>query len=192
MKLSIVFVVFLFCCSFAHASQPLSKNLIQKYIESTDQIEKIVEADPKLDKQLSDSMMMNKAQTIELVKSLKIYPQIKQVIKAAGFADFAQYYDIGYRIMGAMFKKQINSMPAGVNLDSYIRQMEEHLSSMKAGGMPESALKEMEASINEQLKSMAFMKKAASDALSDDAQFIVDNFEWMMKIMPMDEEEFSH
>ena len=65
--------------------------------------------------------------------------------------------------------------------------MEEHLASMKSSDMPKSALEEMEESINEQLTSMTFMKKAASDASDKDAQFIIDNFEWVMKTMPMDD-----
>lgn len=192
MKACIAIVFFLFLCSFAHASQPLTKDLIKKYIESTELVEEMVEADPTVDELLSNSMMVNKTETLSLVKSLKIYPQIKQIIHSAGFADFSEYYDVGYRIMGAMFKKQINNMPADMSLDGYIKQMEDHLTSMKSSGMPESALKEMEDSINEQLKSMTFMKKAARDASVSDAQFIVDNFEWMMKTMPMDDSEYGH
>lgn len=192
MKTTITLMLCLLFSAFSHASKPLTKDLVQQYIHSTELVEQMVEADPTLDKQLTDSMMISKAETLSLVKSLNIYPQIKKIIRTAGFADFSEYYDVGYRIMGAMFKKQINNMPAGMSLDNYINQMQEHLTSMKSSGMPKSALKEMEESINEQLKSMTFMKKAAGDASASDTQFITDNFEWMIKTMPMDDDEHPH
>ena len=126
-------------------------------------IELIAKANPALEEQMGDLMMLDKSAAMDALKSSSAYPKIERSIKSAGFSSLDDFYDIAFRIMGGMFKTQMNKMPEGMTADSFITQMENQIAQMKKQGLPENMLTKMEEQFKEQLKSMKFMQKAANN-----------------------------
>lgn len=172
----------------AFAEQALSKNLIEKYMQIIGDIELLAEANPALEKKMADLMIFDKNAAIDALQSLDVYPQIEKSIESAGFSGFSELYDIGLRIMGGIFKAQMNKMPEGMTTDNFITQMENQITQMKKQGMPQNMLSGMEEQFKEQLNSMKFMLKAAEDISAADIKFVGDNIEWITNIMPSDED----
>ncbi|WP_199611014.1 hypothetical protein [Flocculibacter collagenilyticus] len=167
-----------------HADQALSKSLIKKYVASTEEVDMLAEKYPVVNQQLEDLMTLDKKEVITSMKSSGAYSKIQSAIASYGFNDVEAYLDIGYRIMGAVYKSQLQQMPDSASLDTYVEQMRQQIDAMKERGMPKEALAEMEASIEEQLSSMEFMKKAAASASEEDVKFVNENMAWIMSVMP--------
>jgi len=180
----ILFVLGLLVMSISvSAEQALSKNLIEKYMKTVADVEVMVKKNPALESQIDDLMMLGKDGAMDAVKSLSIYPKIERSIKSAGFSGFEEFYDIGLRIMGGVFKAQMHQMPEGMTPDSFISQMESQIAQMKKQGMPESMTANMEKQFKEQLKGMKFMQQAAKKASTADVKFVGDNIEWITQVM---------
>jgi len=184
-KLLVAISLFIISIS-AFAEQALSKKLIEKYMQTITDIELIAKANPALEEQMDDLMMLDKSSAIGAIKSSSAYPKIEQSIKSAGFSSLGEFYDVTFRIMGGMFKTQMNKMPEGMTVDNFISQMENQIAQLKNQGLPESMLTKMEEQFQEQLKSMKFMQRAAKDVSAADVKFVGDNIEWITKIMPSD------
>ena len=181
-NLIIAFVLSMLSLS-AVAEQALSKSLIENYTKTINDIDGIVKANPEIEKQMQDLMAHGKEAALAKVKSLPIYPKLKASIESAGFDNFEEYYDLGMRIMGAVFKTQMKAMPEGMDMDSFASQMKNQIAELKKRGMPEKMLKEMEQQYQDQVKSMAFMKKAAENVSAADLKFAQENIEWITKVM---------
>ena len=188
MKKFIITCCFVFFSLHAYAEQALSKALIEQYVQSISKIEQLVKTNPELGDKLDDLMMLDPSQIVKAVEVLADYPQIKSIISSAGFDDFKEYIEIGYRLMGGVFQSQMANMPAGMNMDSFVEQMQGQLENMKKSGMPKEALTELEENLAEQLKSMEFMKKAAASVSPEDIAFVKENLDWIMQMMPSDVE----
>jgi hypothetical protein len=184
-KLLVAISLFIISIS-AFAEQALSKNLIEKYMKSIADIELLAKANPALEEKMDNLMMFDKNSAIDALKSLDIYPKIQSRIKSAGFSGLNEFYDISLRLMGGIFKTQMNKMPDGMTADSFISQMENQIAQMKKQGLPESMLTEMEEQFKQQLKSMKSMQKAAENVSAADVKFVSDNIEWITKAMPFD------
>ncbi|GLX77115.1 hypothetical protein tinsulaeT_04550 [Thalassotalea insulae] len=176
----------------AYAQQALTKELIEQYIKSTDLITPIMAANPALDKQLDDMMMLDAAEIINKLKSTGVYSKVESVVTSAGFDDVEQYLDTSFRIMGAIFNSQLQQLPEGMTLDSYLEQMKGQIKMMKAQGMPQNVISEMEKSISEQLKNMEFMKKAAANVSEDDVKFVSEHLDWLMQLLPSEDESMEN
>lgn len=171
------------------AEQALSKNLLEKYMQTISDVESLTKANPALEKKMDDLMLLDKAGAMAVIKSLDAYPIIKKSIQSAGFSGFDEFYDIGLRLMGGLFKTQMKQMPEGMTMDGFIMQMESRIVQMKKQGMPGSMLTTMEEQLKEQLKSMKFMQKAATNVSAADIKFVGNNIEWITKVMSSGEDE---
>ncbi|NMP32714.1 hypothetical protein HII17_14220 [Thalassotalea sp. M1531] len=172
----------------ALAEQALSKVLIEKYMQTVTGIEPIIDANPQLEQAMDNVIKLGKDKAIAKVKSFAVYPQIAQKIESAGFGDFEEFFDIGIRIMGGLFKSQLSQMPNGMTFDDYIAQMEGQVAMMKQQGLPENMVAPMEKQYKEQLDNMRFMQKAAESVSAQDAKFVNDNIEWITQIMGSEED----
>ena len=188
MKKILIALVLSLCSVSAIAEQALSKSLIENYTKTINEIDVILKANPALEKQMEDLMTLGKEGALKKVKSLPIYPKLKASIEGAGFDDFEEYYDIGLRIMGAVFKSQMQALPEGMTMESFADQMKNQIAELKKRGMPEKMLNEMEQQYQEQMKSINFMKKAAESASPADIKFAQDNIEWITEVMSIEEQ----
>ncbi len=181
------------CCALllsinAFAEQALSKVLIEQYVQLTNKITPLMNANPELDREFDELKTIDKAKIIDKLKSTAIYPEFKAAVIASGFDNVEHYLDISFRIMGAIFNAQMQQLPEGMKLDGYLEQMKEQVEMMKKQGMPQEMISEMESSMTEQLKDMAFMQEAAASASAADIKFVSENLDWIMQILPAEQE----
>lgn len=178
-----------FIMSFvANAEQALSKALIEQYFGVINQFEMLnINNSPLIDK-IEDVMMLDKDKAISVVKSLDIYPEIAAIVESAGFSDFGEFVDIGYRTIGSMYAVQLKKHPELMQMQNYPEQVEAQLKSMKERNAPQSVIDEIERGMQSQQKSINMMKKAAKDASVLDKKFVENNFGWLMNILPGNEE----
>ncbi len=184
MKKLVISVCLVLLSINAYAEQALSKALIEQYVKSTDMITPIMKAHPELDKQFDEVMLLDKSEIINKLKSMDVYAKVKSAVTSVGFDDVEQYLDTSFRIMGAIFNSQMQQLPEGMTLDSYLDQMQQQITMMKSQGMPAEMISQMEKGITEQLKNMEFMKKAAANASKADVEFVTQHLEWIIKILP--------
>lgn len=171
-----------------YAEQALSKALIQQYTQATEQLDKLLEVHPDLEKQLDDLILLDKAERLTLIKSLPVYPKIKSIVTNTGFDDVEEFLDIGLRVMGATVKLEMDQMPNNMTIDSYIEQMKKQLSSMKKEGIAKEMVDQMEATINMQISSMEAIQQISKNASEADIKFVNDNIEWVTQVMESEEE----
>ena len=188
MKKLVISVCLVLLSISAYAEQALSKALIEQYVKSTDMITPIMKANPELDKQLDEIMLLDKSEIINKLKSMDVYAKVKSAVTAAGFDDVEQYLETSFRIMGAIFNSQMQQLPDGMTFDSYLEQMQQQIAMMKSQGMPKEVIAQMEKGITEQLKNMEFMKKVADKASKADVDFVTQHLEWIMEILPAEDE----
>ena len=165
------------------ASDSLSKELIEKFSQSVEQISALTKGKPELEAQLDDTMMLDRAESMKALKSLSIYPQIQDVVEANGFDSVDDFVDISYRIMGGLYAYQSTQVLNGMSMKDYMAQMQGQLEQMKKRGMPEQMLSEMKANLAEQVKISSFMEKMVANTSEQDKKFIQENITWVMSLM---------
>lgn len=168
-----------------YAEEALTKPLIENYFNVTN---KLTSLDLGEAEDISDVMMLEREEVIRTITSLEVYPQVETIVEAAGFDDFSEFLDVGYRVIGSMYAVQLEKHPELMQMQNFTTQVEAQIASMKAQGMPASVIEEMEAEIEMQKKSIKVMAKAAEEASSADKAFVNTNFAWLMSVLPDDEE----
>lgn len=168
----------------ASAKEALSKAFIQQYAKATEQLAPLIEASPKIEDQLAEAMMQGKPAMLKLVKSLAIYPDIKSKVTNAGFNNVEHYIDTSIRLIGAVISSQTKQQFGDVNVDEFIKNMENQISAIKKQGLPKEMLSLMEGNITKQLHSMKAMQQMTKNASEADVNFITDNLAWVMQMIP--------
>jgi hypothetical protein len=184
MKKIIITLSILLMSFIANAEQALSKDLILKYFNVTDQLEILELDNSSMLEEISDVMLLDRKEALRIVKSLDKYPQIKSITDSAGFTNFENFLDIGYRVIGSMYAVQLKKNPELMNIQNFTAVIESQIESMKKRNMPKEVIEEMEREVASQKNAIESMSKAAKDASSVDITFIDNNFEWLMGILP--------
>lgn len=173
----------------AHAEQPLSKDLIQQYAQTTEQLDQLLVVYPDAEEQIGKVMMISKNEHLALIQSMAIYPEIKAIITDSGFDNVEEFLALSTRISGATMNVEMQQSPDDMNLDDYIQQMKTHIATMKNQGMAQDALSQMEANINQQISSMKSVLAMVKNASEADIRFVTDNQEWIMQLLDEESEE---
>ncbi|WP_085298840.1 hypothetical protein [Cognaticolwellia mytili] len=184
MKKIIITVSILFMSFMASAEQALSKDLILKYFSVTDQLEILDLDNSSMLEEISDVMLLDREEAIRIVESLDEYPQIKSITDSAGFTNFENFLDIGYRVIGSMYAVQLKQNPELMQIQNFTAAIESQIDSMKKRNMPKEVIDEMEREVASQKNAIESMSKAAKDASSVDITYVENNFEWLMSILP--------
>ncbi|MGB2738980.1 MAG: hypothetical protein WBC60_00330 [Cognaticolwellia sp.] len=167
----------------AHAEQPLSKDLIQQYAQTTEQLDQLLVVYPDAEEQVGKVMMMSKNERLALIQSMDIFPKIKAIVTDSGFDNVEHFLALSTRISGATMNVEMKKSPDDMNLDEYIQQMKAYIATMKNKGMAQDAVSEMEANINHQISSMKSVLAMVENASEADIKFVTDNQEWIMQLL---------
>ena len=86
--------------------------------------------------------------------------------------------------MGAMVAVQMEKMPAGMGMGDLGSMMDISIQTMKQNGVSAEVIAEMKQNMEQQNADMKGMKIAAKNASSEDKKFVRENMDWLMSIMP--------
>ncbi len=189
MKKLALILIFITQPLLVFAGQPLSKEVITSFYSASDQLDKLEIKYPKEFQRMDDFSLLQQTEIINFVKSSKSYPDIRSVMSKNGFSGIEEYVDVSVRLMGSMYKVQMQKMPeeSRQQLKMMGQSFDDSIKMMKQNGMPESMIAGMKAQLEDMKKQQTEMKKAAKLASPADVKFVSDNFDWVMKMMPDDE-----
>lgn len=185
MKRIIIILVMMSQPIWAYAEQPLSRALVESFIEASTQMGTLENKYPQIFKRADQFSDTEDEQFIKYVKSSAAYPDIKRIISASKFKSIEEFVSMSKRIMGSMYAVQMQKMPAGMNINS---MMESGIMAMKQTGASADMIAEMQRDLERQKAEMAEMNQAAKTASAQDKKFVTDNMEWLMAIMPEDDQ----
>ncbi len=188
MKYLIMAIVFISPSLWA-GDQALSKDLITSFYTVAEKIEGLEGKYPNIFSETDKFSMSDQDKAIRLMEKSKAYPEVKKVLSSSGFKSLTELYNISTRLMGAIFFAQAQKMPEGMDFDAMEKALVNSIKSMKERGAPAEMTAGMEESLRENRahrKDMAFAMAKASEA---DKKFVTDNLDWVMSILPDDEEE---
>lgn len=188
MKKITIALSFLLMSLIANAEQALTKELIQNYFSVTEKLEAIDIGNSALFDELDDVMLIDKKETLRIVESSGVYPQVESVVDSAGFSNFREFLNVGYRLIGSMYAVQLEKHPELMQMQNMTSQVEAQIKSMKERGMPVEIIEKMEKEAISQRKYIEVMNKAAQEAKSADKSFVDSNFGWLMEVLPGNEE----
>ncbi len=185
----LMIAIFFISPSLWAGDSTLSKELITSFYAVAEKIEGLENKYPNIFSETDKFSMSDQDKAIQLMEKSKAYPDIEKVLSSSGFKSLTELYDISARLMGAIFFAQTKKMPEGMNFDAMEKALVNSIATMKERGAPAEMTAGMEKSLKENRahrKDMAFAMAKASDA---DKKFVIDNIDWVMSIIPDDDEK---
>ncbi len=170
----------------------LNKELITSFYEAAQKIEGLEGKYPSIFSETERFGLAEQGKAIQLMEKSKAYPDVKKILTSSGFKDLSGFYDISSRLMGAIFYVQMKKMPEGMGFDAMEKHLENSIKSIKGKGAPAEMTAGLEESLREtreQKKDMAFSLGKASEA---DKKFVSENIDWVMSIIPDEDEDGSY
>ncbi len=183
MKYLLLAIVFVSPMLWA-ADKPLSKEVVTSLYSLTEQMEVLEAKYPKIFTESETFGITDQDKAIQFISSSKAYPDVKKLLSASGFKNLEEFYDVSIRLMGGLFSVRMEKMPAGMDMKSMLKSLEQNIDNMKKQNMPESLISSMEASLKKNMERTREMTIAAEKASATDKKFVSDNMAWIMAMVP--------
>jgi hypothetical protein len=164
------------------AEQPLSKPLLEQYVSTIEKFQGLEEKYPAMGSEFENLLQMTPDAVMKKIKGMPAYNEIENIVKAAGYDSFEQFYQQSYRIMSSMFAVQMQQMPDSV--ESMSEMLNSTVERMKKSGMPSEMISKMEKEMAAQKANIDSMATLAKSASNEDIAFMKENMMWLMSIMP--------
>lgn len=153
-----IFVLLLVSVGTSHAAEPLTNDIIERWISSQQELSTWGD---KHSKQLkfdeSEGFPSSAAEMLAPVKSAGLYSELKGIVSKYGFANPEQWADASVRIIGAMGAIEIGDSMEGVDIQAQISEIQ------NADGMS-PAQKQQMIQMMQQSMGMVQQMASASDA----------------------------
>lgn len=129
------------------ADKPLSKRVVTSLYSLTEKMEVLEVTYLKVFAESEKFGIKDENKAIQFISTSKAYPEVKKLLSDSGFSSLEEFYDISLRLMGGLFSVRMEKMPAGMNMKSMLRSLEQSIATMKKQNMPESLIASMEVSL---------------------------------------------
>lgn len=180
----ILTLILLSVSSWVSAQQPLNKETVESFIRLNTEMIKLESKYPEVFERADSYEFSEDSKGISYLKSSVAYPDIKRALSVSNFKSLGEYIRVTSRIMGAMVAVQMEKMPAGMGMGDLGSMMDISIQTMKQNGVSAEVIAEMKQNMEQQNADMKGMKIAAKNASSQDKKFVRENMDWLMSIMP--------
>lgn len=176
------------------AAQSLNRQLVKSFYATSDKLDALEAKYPQEFKRMDDFSLEEKDKITGYIKSISAYPEIRSLLSANGFSSVDEFFDVSYRIMGSMYTVQMQKLTPQEKrqMDAMNQSFEESVKMMKQNGMPDSMIAGMKAQLQDMQNQQLVMQQLANSASKADIKFARENFDWLMKMMPEEEEHSDH
>jgi len=168
----------------ANAAQTLNKQVIKSFYKVTEKFDELEDKYRDTFKIADSFSMKDNDKIIKHLKKSDAYKDIKSILSSHNFNSLEEFFDASYQLMGSMYSVQVSKVPSNIDLDAVDKMMEKNLENMKKSGVAADIISDMEADIKEQKSAREDMKFASENASEENKQFVKDNFEWIMNLLP--------
>ncbi len=176
----------------ATKQQPLSRKLVESYIEATEQIDLLEKKYPDVFKKADEFAIDQEKELLAYFKTSKAFPDITRALSQLNFTSMKNYLDISNRIMGGIILIGLENMPKGMTLNNMLQSLKDGIQMLKDQGADAYIISSMESRLKEQEKEIQKLKLIMKKISNDDKTFMKQNAEWLEKIFPDDIENNVH
>lgn len=173
----------LLCSSWAQAEVPLDRESLGQYFTALAGLQvDLQDYQAQLDalEQSQDDQIMFDAQTwASTLSGLPFAGEIQKSLKSNGFDSIESFTAYGARIFRAMLAVGAEQMPDEMQAIQTLGAAE--IAEMRAQGLDEATLAEMQASLATSREMMTAMKSASESVPAADKAAVRDNYDWIQQ-----------
>jgi len=169
--------------------QALNQQIIESFYTATEKMDNLETKYPDIFSELEIINNIDQIQAIKFVEQSKAYPDIKKVLSSSGFENLNELHDVALRIMGSIYSVQMKNISIDGHFQSVIQPLEENIKDMKQRGTPDSVINQMEEVLKENKAQQKEISLAVSKASEEDKEFVSNNLDWIMSLIPDETDE---
>ena len=166
------------------AEAALSKDLINRYINTQEVLDSLDKTHPDLARQMNSVEFDGRGGAIEAIKKLEDFSEIEEIVQTQGFAGVDELFQVAQRFMGAIYAVKLQEQPQLAGFMAEVEKIsEQQMAQMQASGASPEMLAEMkvrQAEMQQHTLGMQAMLQAATPA---DKKFVRENMAWVMDKM---------
>ena len=172
------------------AAPPLSRESITSFYAAFDKIDALANKYPQVFQRIDKFTAQENDKLIKYVKSTPAYPEFRSILSANGFSSVDDFFNFSQRIISSLYAVQTQKMTPEEKrqLEAMEKSFDENIKKMEQSDTPDNILAGMKAQLKEMQAQQRAMQQMAKNASKADIKFTSENFEWLISILPEEEE----